>query len=249
MANNGRGSNEAGSSRSFSDFCEGYLLGVNENHANCQQNTGMDTEQGFQAPDAFATDFPGDLAGGLFYGNPDAFDGDVSYEQLEDALEDALEDDQAGNFLFEQPVNTQLPLTLVNPFYMDPADAQGGSGNPANGHGPMPADPFPPHYVAHPDPLVPAQSRFLPTTVNGFGGMRVEDLIFERPDPLNESCDLALSDAGDENVTHEQGNWDVEGQLAHLLAQPQPPQPSPEEHPIPCGREQCHICQVFSLPF
>lgn len=252
MADRGSNGNKFNAS-SFNDFCQGYLLGLEDNHVNHQQNadldiSNMDLDQAFADPNPFSMDSPEDfLDGALFCADP----------------EQAL----GGGLLFEQHVNTQLPLTLVNPFYSHPADAQGGvqgfelyeaadahgSGNLANGYAPMSADPSFSYYVAHPDPLVPAQSRFLPTTANGFVGMRVENLIFERPEPLNESCDLALSDAGDENTNHEQNEGasapNQRCQLAHLPTQPQPPPPSPEEHAIPCGRENCHICQVFSLPF
>ncbi|KAG6354577.1 hypothetical protein INS49_004595 [Diaporthe citri] len=139
-------------SRSFNDFCQGYLLGLNENHANCQQDTGMGAEQGFPAPNAFPMDCPEDALGGGLFCADDALGAGASYEQFGDA--------QAGNFLFEQPANAQLPLTLVDPLYRHPADGQGGPGIPANMHAPVLADPFR-HYadVAHPDPSVRTQSR------------------------------------------------------------------------------------------
>lgn len=241
---NGGPSNSSEPDGSFNCFCQGYLLGLNDNQANCQQGN-----IGVGAGKASRTS-PDILAGGFFCGNPEhALDGDWFKKQLEDAL--------AGDLLFEQTVNAQLPLTLVDPFYMHPGD---GAGIPANTHDPMSADPFFIQYAdaAHQDPLVPAQSRLVPTTANGFASMNscVEDLIFERPENPDESCDLALSEAGDDNTHHDQGNWD-EGEVApvqmcqhaYLSTQPQPPTPSPEEHPIPCGRQECHICQVFSLPF
>lgn len=243
MANNRQGSNGGEFDTSFKDFCQGYLLGLEDNHANSQQNSdismgnmdpnvgnmdlnmsNMDHEQAFVDPNALPMDLLGDSLGdGPLCADP-ALGGDVFFPQPEDV--------QAGNFLFEQPVNARLPLTLANPFYTHPAE-------PAH----------------HQDPLIPAQSRFFTTVATGFIGMHVEDLIFE---PLGESCDLALSDAGDETPNHAQDNWENEGeaapsqmcQLAYLPTQPQPPPSSPEEHhPIPCGREECHICQVFSLSF
>lgn len=243
-----RGSNGGGS---FNDFCQGYLLGLEDHHTSCQQNTSTDLDMGnmelgqaFADPITFSTDSPEDpLAGDLFYEQP--------------------QDGQAGDLLFEHFVNAELPLTLNNPFYRHPVP-QHGQNIPPNTHAPMLPDPLFSHCAdfAHPDPLVPAENLFLPTTANGFAGMNgmcVEDLILPRPEPLDESCDLALSDAGDVNTDHyyEQGNWDEgeemigqRGALSYLPSQSQLPPSSPEEHPtIPCGREECHICEVFSLPF
>lgn len=246
MANR-QGSNGGEFDTSFKDFCQGYLLGLEDNQSNSQQNTdinmgnmdldmgnmdldmdNMDHGQAFVDPNALPLDLLGDSLGdGPFCADP-ALDGGLFFPRPEDV--------QAGNFLFEQPVNAQLPLTLANPLYTHPAE-------PAHHQDPL-------------VPLVPAQSHFFTTTATGFIGMHVEDLIIE---PSDESCDLALSDAGDENTNHEQDNnwvneWEAASsqvcQLAYLPTQPQPPPSSPEEHhPIPCSREECHICQVFSLPF
>lgn len=128
------------------------------------------------------------------------------------------EDSQALHFLFEQPMDAPLPLTLIDPFYRHPD--QGGSGTSAIQGTPISVDHFYcPHYAhtAHQNHLVRAQSLFFPTTANGFVDMNycVEDLILE---PTDEPCNMAL-DARDDNTHHEQGNWDEEMlRLAYLPA-------------------------------
>lgn len=208
-------------------------MGLEENQANCQQNIGMETEQAFEASNDFSMIPPEDaLDGSLFGANPeDAFDGGFFGVNPEVPLNEGFSDAnpeyiQTGNLLFEQHVSAQLPLTLDD-FYSHLPDSREGSSTLANGSaGPIATYPSFSQFATHQDPLVTAKSRFVPTNASGFIRMnaRVEDLFI--PEPSDEPCDLALSPT-----------------------QPQPPPSSPEHHPIPCVRENCHICQIFSLPY
>lgn len=227
MSGNGREFED----RSFNDFCQGYLLGIEENQANCQQNIGMETEQACGAPNDFSMSPEDALGGSLLGANPEAaFDGGFFGANPQVSVDEGFfganpEDFQAGNLLFEQHVNAQSPLTLADPSYSHPASAWEGSTSPGSLRD-LVSNQF--ADAARQDPLVPAQSGFLPTTANGFSRMngRVEDLFIRSPKFSDEPCDLALSPT-----------------------ETQPPPPSPEKHTIPCGREECHICLAFSLPF
>lgn len=201
---------------SFNTFCQGYLLGLEENHANCQDSIGIESGQACGAHNDFSINpTENSFDAGSFGANSEDF--------LDGCFFDAnLEDVQAGNLLIEQNLNAQRPLTLADPFYSHPGNAWEGSTIPANF-----TDSFFSADAARQDPLIPAQSGFLPTTANGFVRMngRVEDLFIPSPELSDEPCDLALSPT-----------------------ETQPPPPSPEKHTIPCGREECHLCLVFSLP-
>lgn len=222
MSGNGRQVED----RSFNDFCQGYLLGIEENQANCQQNIGMETDQACGEPIDFSMSPEDALGGSLLGADPEvAFDGGFFGANPEVSLDEGFfganpEDFHAGNLLFEQHLNVQHPPMLADPFKSHPASAWEGSSTPGSLRD-LVSSQF--ADAARQDPFVPAQSGFLPTTANGFARMngRVEDLFIS-----DEPCDLALSPT-----------------------ETQPPPPSPENHVIPCGREECHICLTFSLPF
>lgn len=178
--------------------------------------------------------------------------------------------DEDAQVLFDSPgYPQQVPPTLANSWCptcagrvsSNPVNAETGTHVPANMYVPTVEDPFLSHYTqAQQDSLVPAQSGFFPTTADGidtalssnegFDVFGLSDGVFDCPGHSgDESCDLALSECGDDGDTHhEHGNGEAAGEdcsHADLAAL----SPSPEDHPMPCGREECHICQIFSLPF
>lgn len=205
-----------------------------------------------------------------------AVDGDLLFAQHETAQESDWElicgqpvFDEDAQVLFdplEKP--QQVPPTLANSWsptcagrvLSDPVNAQTGTHATANMYVPAVEDPFLSLYSqAQQDPLVPAQSRFFPTNAegietalssnDGFDVFGLSDGVFDCPGySSDEPCDLALSECGDDGDTRHmlgEGEAAVEAcSHANTVAI----SPSPEDHPMPCGREECHICQIFSLP-
>lgn len=180
--------------------------------------------------------------------------------------------DEDAQVLFDRPEQPQqVPPTLANSWCpkcasrasSDPVNAQTGTTYaPANTYVSTVEDPFLSHYsqAQQQDPLDPGQSRFFTADANGldtalssdesFDVFGLSDGVFDYAGPSSdESCDLALSECGDDGDTgHVHGDGEAAGEdCSH--ANTTALTPSPEDHPMPCGREECHICQIFSLPF
>lgn len=210
-------------------FVRGYLLGLGEQQLEGQASSGQD-------------------------------EGEISDMDFEEAL--GAPSGPSADLLTAQS-SLQASQLRFGPSGLDQDVLLVGSGQAQQG-----SEVFPDHqdfptfvdrFLQQQDLHAQGSSQYLPMPVDGFDVMEfnLDDLAAENPGLLDESCDLALSDAGVvDDAPQEQGDWNgweaassEMHQLSYLPSQPQPPPSSAQEHPIPCGREECHICGIYAIPF
>lgn len=222
--------------REFESFCEGYLLGLSENQVDREQD--LDFEMGnanfgFEQPSEALNALPMDPISFQPFipvtGIQDNLLADLGAQEMNPMF--PLPQPQPGpydpaTFCFHPLANLEFPQqpeipglpSVADPLFNQVAGFQ-AAGLPvggfcfAPGYVPTPADLqvgggifFEARHVSTLSELAfPAGGPFLPTAADGFANDGSGVLRFDHSD---ESCDLALSEAGDEDVDHQEDNSD-----------------------------------------